>query len=157
MVTPLSMPVLRTCFFALLIFFCRMPTPLYGYPSLPVQEIARTIWLAAGEDLSLQKNHFSIYDKVYLIVRFQQLAAGSYTLQSDWLNPEGEVEQRNSHTFSLKNQTKYTYYAWLSLLKNGPFKQMLTGSDIDRTFMGTWQLQVFVNGQILDTLEFTMH
>lgn len=147
----------RNGFKALVILVCIATVPLCCRQATGENQSPRTIWLTAGEDLSLQKDHFSLYDKVYLIMRFQQLAAGSYTINSDWLNPEGKVEQRNSHTFSLKKQSNYTYYAWLSLLRNGPFKQMFTGSTIDRKFEGAWQLQVFLNGQILDKLVFTMH
>ncbi len=139
-----------------LLFFCILPT-LQPMQSVAAEQVELKAWLSSGEELSLQKNSFSVYEKVYLIVRFQELACGEYTINSDWLNPEGQLEQHNTHTFYLKKQSDYTYYAWLTLLKNGPMKSILTGSDINRKFQGNWQVQLFLNGQKIDSLAFIMH
>ena len=139
-----------------ILFICVLPT-LQPVQSSAAEQVGPKAWLSSGEELSQQKNRFSLYDKVYLIVRFQELTGGEYTINSDWLNPEGQLEQHNTHTFYLKKQSDYTYYAWLSLLKNGPMKRLLTGSDINRKFLGNWQVQLFLNGQKIDILAFTMH
>lgn len=139
-----------------LLFICVLPT-LQPLQSAASEQVEYKAWLSSGEKLSLQKNRFSLYEKVYIIVRFQELASGEHTINSDWLNPEGQLEQHNTNTFYLKKQSDYTYYAWLSLLKNGPMKRLLTGSDINRKFHGNWQIQLFLNGQKIDNLAFTMH
>jgi len=139
-----------------LLFFCVLPT-LQPKQSVAAEQVDLKAWLSSGEELSLQRDSFSVYEKVYIIVRFQDLAYGKYTINSDWLNPEGQLEQHNTHSFYLKKQSDYTYYAWLTLLKNGPMKSILTGSDINRKFQGNWQVQLFLNGRKIDSLAFTMH
>ena len=140
---------------ALLLLGCGLSSfqPMH---SIAAEQVQYTAWLSSGEDLSEHKNRFSIYDKVYLIIRLQELAPGEYTINSDWINPEGKLEQHNAHTFYLKKQSDYTYYAWVSLLKNGPLKRILTGSDINREFQGNWQTQVFLNDQKITSLTFDM-
>lgn len=140
----------------ILLFACGLCS-FFPLPSIAAEQVPYRAWLSSGEDLSQHKKRFSIYDKVYFIIRFQELASGEYTINSDWINPAGKVEQHNTHTFFLKKQSDYTYYAWLFLLKNGPFKRMLIGSDINREFQGIWQAQFFLNAQNITSLTFDMY
>ena len=87
----------------LLLFICGYCLTLQPMYSIAAEQVRYTAWLSSGEDLSGQKNRFSVYNKVYLIIRFKELAGGEYTINSDWLNPAGQLEQHNSHTFHLKN------------------------------------------------------
>ncbi len=121
------------------------------------EQVKYQAWLSSGENLSQRKVHFSQDDKIYLIVRFQDLASKTYTVDSHWINPEKNLEQQNTHTFSLKNQSYYTYYAWLSLLQNGPMTRMFVGSDIDRRYQGTWQVLLLLDGRKIDTLAFDIY
>ena len=42
---------------------------------------------------------FTPYEKIYLLVEFQQLQPGTFTLTTDWLTPWGKLEHQSNYSF----------------------------------------------------------
>ena len=119
-------------------------------------DFAVKTWCAAEQALEHYRNEFAPQEKIYCFLQMQNLTAGQYTIHSHWINPSHEVEQVNDHSFSLKKTQNYTYYAWISFLKNGPFKQMFTGASVDRKYLGRWQVRFLLDGQPVATQTFLL-
>ncbi len=91
---------------------------------------------------------FTPYEKIYLLVAFQQLQPGKYTLTTDWLTPWGELEHQSNYFFDIKKITaSWKACSWLNLWKNGPVKRLLTGEDFKKKFYGSWTVRLFLNGK----------
>ena len=91
---------------------------------------------------------FTPYEKIYLLVAFQQLQPGKFTLTTDWLTPWGELEHQSNYSFEMSEHTAaWKVYSWLNLWKNGPVKRLLTGEDFKKEFYGTWTVRLFLNGK----------
>ena len=100
---------------------------------------------------------FTPDEKIYLLVEFQQLQPGSFTLTTDWLTPWGELEHQSSHSFEVtKVIPSWKAYFWLNLWKNGPVKRLLTGEDFKKEFYGTWTVRLYLNGQQIHKQTFEM-
>jgi len=101
---------------------------------------------------------FTPYEKMYLLVELQQLQAGQYTLTTDWLTPWGELEHQSTYSFHLKKETgSWKLYSWLTLLKNGPVKRLLSGEDFKKEFYGTWSVRCYLNGTLIGKHGFDVH
>ncbi|MCI5166759.1 MAG: hypothetical protein D3903_11855 [Candidatus Electrothrix sp. GM3_4] len=91
---------------------------------------------------------FTPYEKIYLLVAFQTLQPGQYTLTTDWLTPWGELEHQSNYFFKITALTPaWKVYSWLNLWKNGPVKRLLTGEDFKKEFYGSWTVRLFLNGK----------
>lgn len=91
---------------------------------------------------------FTPYEKIYLLVTFQQLQPGKFTLTTDWLTPWGELEHQSNYSFELAERTAtWKACSWLNLWKNGPVTRLLTGEDFKKEFYGTWTVRLFLNGK----------
>ena len=92
---------------------------------------------------------FSVYEPVYALMTLNGLSPGRHLATVNWIGPEKTVEQSTPHRFTLGNQSGYTFYSWLKLMKNGPFKRTLGGQTFDDRYLGQWKVQVVVDGHPL--------
>ncbi|MCI5143491.1 MAG: hypothetical protein D3909_17570 [Candidatus Electrothrix sp. ATG1] len=100
---------------------------------------------------------FTPYEKIYLLVEFQQLQAGKFTLTTDWITPWGELEYQSNHSFEIaQKRQSWKAYSWLNLWRNGPVKRLLTGEDFKKEFYGTWTVRLFLNGRQVHKQNFDM-
>ncbi|MDU9050486.1 MAG: hypothetical protein Q3M30_16695 [Candidatus Electrothrix sp. Rat3] len=98
---------------------------------------------------------FTPYEKIYLLVEFQQLQPGKFTLTTDWLTPWGKLEHQSNYSFEITECTPvWKVYSWLHLWKNGPVKRLLTGEDFKKEFYGTWTVRLFLNGKPIHSQSF---
>ncbi len=97
---------------------------------------------------------FSPYDTIYAVVTLQGLAPGHYSAETNWLNAAGSVNQRSTVSFTIAPNSPFTFYSWLHLMKNGPFKSNLTGKQFDAEYYGKWELQVSIGDIILKKIPF---
>lgn len=100
---------------------------------------------------------FSVFDKVYLRITCNDLPAGSYTVVSDWINPQGKLVRQNTHDFEVKETTAYMSYSWMKLLRNGPLQRNLTGRDVDIDHYGEWTVKAYLFGQEVEVKKFTLY
>jgi hypothetical protein len=98
---------------------------------------------------------FAPYEKIYLLVAFQQLQPGKYTLTTDWLTPWGELEHQSNYSFEITELTlAWKVCSWLNLWRNGPVKRLLTGESFKKKFYGTWTVRLFLNGKQIHNQRF---
>ncbi|WLE97000.1 MAG: hypothetical protein QTN59_20285 [Candidatus Electrothrix communis] len=98
---------------------------------------------------------FTPYEKIYLLVEFQQLQPGKFTLTTDWLTPWGKLEHQSNYSFEITERTPtWKVYSWLNLWKNGPVKRLLTGEDFKKEFYGDWTVRLFLNGKQIHSQSF---
>ncbi len=98
---------------------------------------------------------FTPYEKIYLLVEFQQLQPGKFTLTTDWLTPWGKLEHQSIYSFEITERTSaWKVYSWLNLWKNGPVKRLLTGENFKKEFYGAWTVRLFLNGKQIHSQSF---
>jgi hypothetical protein len=98
---------------------------------------------------------FTPYEKICLLVVFQDLQPGKFTLTTDWLTPWGELAHQNNYSFEITRRTSvWKVCSWLTLRKNGPVTSLLTGEDFKKEFYGTWTVRLFFNGRQIHNQSF---
>jgi hypothetical protein len=105
---------------------------------------------ASGESQEV----FSGFDKIYALVTLSGLEPGKYKADINWIDPTGNINQYTPLSFTIQSQSSYTFYSWLQLMKNGPFKSGLTGKLFDGEYLGKWELNIFVNNTMLKKATF---
>ena len=99
--------------------------------------------------------NFSPFDTVYVTVAFHHLKPGTYSLVTDWKTPWGSLEHQSIHSFEIPAQTpSYKLFSWLRLWKNGPFKRTVTGEEYKKEFYGTWEVTMYLNGDLVTQNQF---
>ncbi|MCF6188319.1 MAG: hypothetical protein L3J49_12710 [Desulfobulbaceae bacterium] len=100
---------------------------------------------------------FAATGRVYALVTLSGLDPGQYTAAINWVDPAGNINQYTTLSFTLKNQSSYTFHSWLRLMKNGPLKRTFTGKDFDDEYLGQWQIHIFINDVMLEKKNFTLY
>ncbi len=100
---------------------------------------------------------FAATGRVYALVTLSGLEPGQYTAAMNWVDPTGKINQYTTLSFTLRNQSSYTFHSWLRLMKNGPLKRTFTGKDFDEEYLGRWQLHIFINDVMLGKKNFTLY
>ena len=124
-------------FIVLTVFALMISSFSQGFGSAPVQsEIILTNSTASSKHQEL----FSPYDTIYALVTLSGLAPGKYTADISWVNSAGTVNQYTPVSLTILPQSPFTFYSWLRLMKNGPFKSNMSG----KQFMITTKAQVII-------------
>ena len=100
---------------------------------------------------------FAATARVYALVTLSGLDPGHYTAAINWIDPVGNINQYTTLSFTLKNQSSYSFHSWLRLMKNGPLKRTFTGKDFDDAYLGRWQIHIFINDVMLEKKNFTLY
>ncbi|RWX52515.1 hypothetical protein VU01_10035 [Candidatus Electrothrix marina] len=104
-----------------------------------------------------EKYLFASSEKVFLVMEFNQLAAGEHTIVVQWRSPEGQLINTSRHTISLAEQAlKHRSYFSLKLMRNGLFTKVLTGNAYKGKIDGRWSAEIFFNNAELATQYFTI-
>ena len=96
-------------------------------------------------------------EKIFVTVTFPELPAGTYNLTANWLDPSLRKNSSTNHTFKLDKTSGHRVKFWFELIKNGAFTEMFTGNEFKKSAYGTWQVEILMNSQPLQSKKFTIH
>ena len=94
-------------------------------------------------------------EKVFLVMEFNQLAAGEYDILILWTDPNGKSVNTSTHNISLTRQPpKHRIFFWLKLIRNGMFSEMITGDEYKGDVHGRWAAEIYFDGARIATQHF---
>jgi len=98
---------------------------------------------------------FDSSEKVFLVMEFNQLAAGEHDILVLWTDPNGQSVNTSTHNISLTRQPpKHRVYFWLKLIRNGMFTEMITGDEYKGEIHGRWNAEIYFDGARITTQHF---
>jgi hypothetical protein len=119
----------------------------------PVQTQSPTFHSILTKDLNrpIPVTAFSKNDRIYLLTVWTGLH-GPHEIKVLWIRPDTTVQEtvRLKENVSSKTPT-FTSWAYLSFSKG-----LLNLSPLEGKFMGTWKAQLFLDGNLLQELGFTV-
>jgi len=101
--------------------------------------------------------NFSPYDKIYIIIECRDLPAGDYSMHANWTNRRRGLIRSNNHDFVMTEAGKRSVYFWFKLTRKGPLASAFTNKDFDEANLGDWQIDVFLNEELVAGKEFTIN
>ncbi len=107
-------------------------------------------------DIASSENQeiFSPYDTIYALVTLTGVPPGKYTADISWANSSGTMNRYSPVFLSVALDAPFTFYSWLRLLKNSPFKSTTTGKTFSADSLGKWVLTVSIEDVFFKTVEF---
>ncbi len=84
----------------LLFFMCM----LFGDTVL-AEVPAHTVGMYNEEPFTVEQERFYPSDKIYAVVDFANIQAGTYELNIDWILPSGKLVKQDIHTLTLSEDT----------------------------------------------------
>jgi len=100
---------------------------------------------------------FSVAEPICILIDFHALPPGRHYIETDWIAPSGSVEQHDSYGFTAGREAPFHYFSCLRILRNGPFKQLFTGTDRDSRFTGAWNVHVYIDNERIEDCLFEVH
>ncbi len=136
--------------FVLIILLVSSFSPGFGMGNSAQSKIILTTDIASSENQEI----FSPYDRIYALVTLTGVPPGKYTADISWANSSGTMNRYSPVSLSVAQDSPFTFYSWLRLLKNSPFKSTMTGKTFSAASLGKWVLTVSIEDVFFKTVEF---
>lgn len=141
----------RTFFITFILVLLLSSSFSHGFAEGVTQsEIILTTDISSSEN----QNIFSPYDTIYALVTVTDIPPGKYTADISWANASGTMNRYSTVSLNVTANTPFTFYSWLRLLKNSPFKRTITGNSFSTDSIGKWVLTVSIENSFFKTVEF---
>ncbi len=125
------------------------------------------VFEAAGGDCSSEtysqtsfekpQAEFSPYERIFVKVRCETLAAGDHTLYISWVHQKAGIVRSDKKDFTIKAQGNgHTAYFWFKLTPRGPIKSALTNKDFYPEHLGAWLVQASLGEKIVSSSSFSI-
>ena len=127
--------------------------PHAGITAVPQYDVR----LFHDESFSKEQEKFFPFDTIYTVVDFSDMQPGDYTIDIDWIQPDGKLVRNSSHPFTLSEKMEaYRVFFWLKLHAKGPLGQLVSGDEYTSSVYGRWKVQVSFNGEQLSPTSFVV-
>ena len=110
----------------------------------------------ADDTFKDQTDQISIYERVYLMIHCRDLAEGSYTINTQWMDEEGTLHTERASKFEVTSQQDYSAAFKFKQMPKGTFKRMSSGQDFEDHQYGRWSVLTYINGEKINRNYFTI-
>jgi hypothetical protein len=102
-----------------------------------------------GESMN-QSIKFSVYDTICYQLKIKNLHKGSYYLTTEWYNPTKKLQEKSNLNYIQKHENASAdFLSWLKLHKINAFARILSPTNFNPIFYGTWEIKVYLNGDLI--------
>lgn len=113
-------------------------------------------FLAAQYEDSQRKTTFKTHETVNIYIKLLEPLRKSSDLNVNWITPTGLLERTYSQVVQPTDRKDIIYFSSLKLVKNGKLARTFSGEDYDPSFLGQWQVFVYLDGEEICRLKFDM-
>jgi hypothetical protein len=135
----------------LTILACILFKPITSQANVPEHAIR----MFHQEPFVEEKKKFFPFDTIYTVVDFADMQPGEYTVNIEWIQPNGKLVRNSSHPFLIEEEADfYRVFFWLKLHAAGPLSQLIGASEYTSDVYGQWKVRISCNGNPLSSAVF---
>ncbi len=135
----------------LTVLACELIKPTPGQANVPEHAIR----MFHQEPFVEEQQKFFPFDTIYTVVDFADMQPGEYTVNIEWIQPNGKLVRNSSHPFFIEEEEDfYRVFFWLKLHAAGPLSQLIGASEYASDVYGRWKVRISCNGNPLSSAAF---
>ena len=108
------------------------------------------------EAFDKQIDRISIYERVYLLVHCESLPKGSYTINTQWMDEDGKLQNERPHSFQVVSEQNYSAAFKFKQMPMSMMNTMASGKDFEEHQYGKWSVLTFINSDEINRNYFTI-